>query len=100
MAYKVAIFLTCLLFGEYLILSISILFVSIISPYIQSIQQSLLFTAYINAENIKCKHGVGGSNGNHDVDADFEPPYTKDCDEGITQCMKTGIKLGGEFIFY
>ena len=58
----------------------------------------MLFPAYINAENIKCKHGVGGSNGNHDVNANVEPPYTKDCDEGITQCMKTGIQLGGEFI--
>ena len=42
---------------------------------------------------------MGRGNGNHDVDADFEPPYTKDCEEGITQCMKTGILLGGEFIF-
>ena len=59
----------------------------------------MLFPAYINAENLKCKHGVGGSNGNHDVNANVEPLYTKECDEGITQCMKTGIQLGGEFIF-
>ena len=60
----------------------------------------MLFLAYINAINaLTCKRGVGGSNGNHDVDAEFEPPYTRVCDAGITQCMKTGVKLGGEFIF-
>ena len=95
MTFKVAIFLTCLVFGEYYILSISIFF----TYFTLYSKQSLLFPAYNNAENIKCKHGVGGSNGNHDVNANVEPPYTKDCDEGITQCMKTGIQLGGEFIF-
>ena len=59
-------------------------------------QTEFVFPAYINAENIQCKTGVGGINGSKDVKENL---HFKECPEGITQCMKTGIKLDGEFSF-
>merc|ERR1711935_1104192 len=47
--------------------------------------------AYINAEKIQCKVGGGASAGSHDADLNL---HAEDCEEGITQCMKTGLKLG------
>jgi len=53
---------------------------------------SCLVFAHVNAVKIKCKIGVGLSLKSHDANAEVQ---SEDCDEGITQCMKTGLKLGG-----
>ena len=48
----------------------------------------MFFPAYINAEKIQWKV-EGSSAGGHDEDRKL---HAEDCDEGITQCMKSGFK--------
>ena len=53
------------------------------------------FPVHNDAKRFQCI--VGGNVGGI-VDAEFKL-QALDCPDGVTQCMKTGPNLGGEFIF-
>ena len=77
MSFKVAIFLTCLVFGEPLFVYISNLFL-FFTCYFQ--QNLFVFPAYINAKKIQCKVGGGSSSGSDDVDLKLHCCTGDQCD--------------------
>jgi len=51
----------------------------------------ILLTCLVSAHAaIQCRAGAGASAGSHDAKATIN---YKDCDEGVTQCMLTGVKV-------
>ena len=54
------------------------------------------FSAHHDAKKIQCL--VGGGNDTESQNGELIL-QASDCPDGITQCMKSGPKLGGEFTF-
>ena len=74
MSFKVAIFLTCLVFGEHLFVYISKKKSHVIFNRI------CFFPAYINAKKIQCNVGGGSSSGSDDVDLHLHCCTGDQCD--------------------